>query len=482
MRLRSHLRLITLAVIALAACNDSTGPGGGPAILLGGAASASDTIGTILPQALVIEVHDSSGGPAPAGTVVHLQSVINTSFDPGVAVQLPGGSFTTSATAATDQDGQVSVIVALGGIPGTAHVEVTVPSLGLLEYATFTIAPGHAARTVVSPRDTLLAVGGSLAFQGKVVDRNGNALPDQVTWSGPASGLSVSSAGVVTASAIGRYYVKATGPAGADSVAVSVMPPGQFAAWADGIRGPATIMTFNSDGSNRAFLATVPRFSRSSQHPVWIPGTNSIVYTNVISDHEYLYVVGTNGVTAPFFATMPPTMTDAAEPALSADGKWLYFSAFDSRCSTPGPNYCVARARIDGSSPELLIPTFSRTPSPSPDGSKVAYTNGSEIKIFDVATRTTSTWGIPGTWPAWSPDGSQIAYLSRTGELSFVAPDGTGARSVPSAGPFQMITGWSSDGRWVFAAQSLANAKSVLIEAATGLVLPSYSGIVSSMR
>jgi hypothetical protein len=135
-------RFITLALVALAACTESTSPAGGPSLQFMRGASITDTIGAILPTALVVEVHDSTGAPAPLGTVVRFERVVPTADSPAlVSIQAPGGVFSDVVTAVTDGNGQTGVVVALGPRTGTAHVAVTVPSLSLLEYATYTVTP-----------------------------------------------------------------------------------------------------------------------------------------------------------------------------------------------------------------------------------------------------------------------------------------------------------------------------------------------------
>jgi Tol biopolymer transport system component len=163
----------------------------------------------------------------------------------------------------------------------------------------------------------------------------------------------------------------------------------------------------------------------------------------------------------------------------SADGQWVYFSAYDSNCSATA--YCLYRARIDGSAPELLgsyisISAPSWRPAPSPNGSKVAFMLGGPfgdgvIKVFDVATKTTSSWGLPGDAPVWSPDGTQIAYVAAgNGAITLINADGSFSRTItPTGNSYTRPLGWSSDGKWIVApSQGRLN----MIEVATGVILP----------
>jgi Tol biopolymer transport system component len=304
----------------------------------------------------------------------------------------------------------------------------------------------------------------------------GNLRADPVTWSAAGPGIAVTSAGVVIASAVGRYTITVTSSRGSRSGFVSVVPPGRLAA-ASGPYGSGNLFTADLDGANRATVATV-NDGGIGAHPAWIPGTSTIVYTSYMNGLQRLYKVGPDGNATLFFATTPPNVSHQAEPTPSADGQWLYFSAYDTRCSANA--YCLYRAKIDGSAPELLgsyISTSSATwrPAPSPDGSRVAFMigdplGGGTIRVFDVATRTVSSWGVPGESPAWSPDGARIAYVSGNSTLALIDPDGTGARTLTSPGLiFSRPISWSPDGKWLVAP---SQGTLHLVDTATGADLP----------
>jgi hypothetical protein len=467
MRFPLPRRWFTLAAVALAACHESTGPGA-PSLQFAGAANARDTIGARIAQALVVTVRDAAGAVPPAGTVVQFAAVVSPAFR-GEALVKPvnGAAFTGLATSPTDDGGQASMLIVLGTMAGTARVVVSVPTLGVVDTARFTVMPGNAYGPLVTPADTALYAGKSFTLRSGIVDRAGNPRPDPATWSAPDAGVTVTGAGVATAgTVIGRYRIIATGMGMADTGAVSVVPPGRLAAWS-GALGTGTLTTVDVDGSNETALATVNN-GGIGIHPAWIPGTSSVVYTTLTGNVHTLYVVGPGAAPKPFFAAAPPTVTDQAEPTPSADGKWLYFSAYDTRCAAN--DYCVLRARVDGSAPELLVATPSRNPAPSPDGSRVAYYDNTRIRVLDVATKTTSSWSVAGYQPAWSPDGSQIAFLDPSGAISLVAPDGTGARVLSPA--VVSISGptWSPDGKWLLARPN--TGKAALVDPVTGATLP----------
>ncbi|HEY2025688.1 MAG TPA: hypothetical protein VGG78_01680 [Gemmatimonadaceae bacterium] len=473
--LRPACRVLILAAAGLAACHhDSTGPERVASLRFSGATAVNDTVDAVVPQALLVEVHDSSGGPAPTGTVVRFTPVPGVGFrGPEVLVEaLTATSFGSFATGATDGAGKTGVLVRLGTTPGPGRLAVSVPTLGLEDTVRFTIQPGNAVRVLVSPADTTLYVGKSYSLRGGAADRYGNPRTDPVTWSTTGSGISVSSTGVVTATAVGRYQFKAdgmvAGTPGTSTGWVSVMPQGRFAAV--GITANYSsqeVVTYDADGSNRTSLVPV-QDGGIGVHPAWIPGTSTIAYTTVASSYQTLYTVGTDAVPKLFFSPAPPNVTHQAEPTPTADGKWLFFSVYDTQC--PVYDYCIARAKIDGTGYQLLRTVASRQPAPSPDGTKVAFYSTSEgaIRVLDVATNTTSTWSVWGSMPAWSPDGTQIAYRNAAGGISVVHPDGSGAR-VLTATSTAPLRSWTADGKWLVAGQS---GVPVLIDVVTGASMP----------
>ena len=471
-----------VAVVAALSCGDSTGPGRrDPGIHFVAGNNAIDTAGADLVQALVVEVRDSSGRLVPAGTVVRFEAVLRPGFHfsyeatVGLLTQQGYGAL---AAPETDGSGRAAALVRLGTTAGPARIRVEVPTLGFVDTATFTVKPASASRIAVSPRDTVLYAGNSLAVSATVTDIHGNARDDAINWSASGTGVTVTNAGAVTASQSGRYTLTATSaatPGVTGTALLSVVPRFRLAAW-NPFEG--RIVSGELDGSDRRVLTAVTNGGIGA-HPAWIPGTDKIIYSS-LDAAQRLYVVNEAGVVSPWMATLPMGMSHQAEPAPTADGNWVFFSAFNSSCGSGG-NYCIHRATASGDSPALLAIDYpSRQPAPSPDGSKVAFVRDdftSGVRVFDLATNTVSAWSVSGTRPSWSPAGSRIAFISN-GRIALVNPDGSGLSTLTTTG--QAYWGgpirWSPDGNWIIGHYLDGLA---LVQVSTGDILPLRSGSIT---
>jgi hypothetical protein len=465
-RARVSLRLYLCALLAgtvAYACGDTPTQRGsgdrGIRVVAGG--GQSDTVFAVLRQALVVEVRDSTGALATAHTVRFSALGRLDGSTPAVIVSSADQqNFMTFASAVTDAQGRATTLVQLWAVAGAAQLEVAVPELGLADTLTFTVKPGTPAGFTISPRDTSITPGGSYALKVATKDRFGNpiaaALP---TFS--ATGVSVSSTGQVTASsAMVRAHILVSYQALSDSANVSVIPRLPMVMTQGG-----AVVLINSDGTGATRLATT---SDRSLSPSSVAATPSVVFYR--GDAWYsgkLWVVEPNGVPR---LLLPLETRNEAWPRLSPDGVWVYFVR-DIRT--------LWRVHPDGTGLDSLTDFVELShpygaPTISPDGRSIAMDNGGiDLKIVDVATRTSRTLPVTCAYPSYSPDGAFFACVSFT-NISVVNADGTGQRVVISfpvfGGPDELSgVDWTPDGKWILA---MIGDRATLIEVSSGAAVP----------
>jgi Tol biopolymer transport system component len=395
-----------------------------------------------------------------------------------LVTSLTGTTFTNVITVETNAQGRASALVQFGTVAGPAHIAVTVPTTGAQDTARYTVQPGQPTAVKLAPSDTAMYVGRTYALRGGVVDRFANVRPDPVTYTVSTGGVTVSGAGVVSASATGRYTVTATAGSASTTSLVSVVPQGRLTA-VRSVGSGLRIVSLELDGSDYRDLTSVVS-GGGGPRPRWIAGTNTIVYSHYDGSRQVLRTVDQDGRVAPFLGSPPPTMTDQAEASPAATAPVVYFSAYDSQCPSGGNN-CLYRTGVDGSNVEMLSLTLfysgvTLQPAASPNGSKVAFAmSGQVIRVFDYASKTVSSWSAQGSFPSWSPDGARIAWVEPSfGGHWVMNADGTNARRIePAPATYrQSSISWSRDSKWIIASNFDGTLHVVEVDTGTEIPLP----------
>jgi hypothetical protein len=453
------------------------GPPGTPGMRFLAGEGGIDSIEAEPDQALVFELIGADGEPTP-GLVVRFTSVDAVPESPELGVSmlvgsLNGASFGTLVAERTDERGRAGVRVQFGRRAGPGKIRVTVPELGETITANFTVVPGNAATVKAFPRDTMLMVGRSITLRSAVTDRFDNPRNDPVTLmrlDGPVTLAGTSVTG--TAFGVGRVQVSALGVT--DISTISVVPTGTLAAG-----GSQGIVTFELDGSNRRTITPM-----GAQNVRWAPDGLALAFDQGFSTPAR--VVTLTGQVRP---VTQQSIGSRAEmyPAFTRDGGTVYFSAVPPG----GPEeFRLMRATSAGASPVLvntLSPEDDFFPSPSPDGTRLAYvrrTGGGEdfIRILTVASGVVNKIDVPGHAPAWSPIGDRIAYVDlRAGAvLKTMLPDGSDRRQITVTTGFEKGVQWSPDGQYLVGYND-ATGRIHVVSVATGLMvaLPGTQGLRS---
>ena len=113
------------------------------------------------------------------------------------------------------------------------------------------------------------------------------------------------------------------------------------------------------------------------------------------------------------------------------------------------PNEGLALMTDDGTVMETLEDTEAAgRPSWSPDGDRLAYRIGREIRVRHRDGREETL--ARGHWPSWSPDGTRIAF-HRDGDIYVTELETGETRCLGPTPEWEGYPAWLSDGRLAFA-------------------------------
>lgn len=223
------------------------------------------------------------------------------------------------------------------------------------------------------------------------------------------------------------------------------------------------IWTISADGSNPKQI-TKESF-RLLCSPFWTPDGMSIVARKHFTSRRSLgagemwlyHASGTEGATGGLQLTTKPTeQKDVNEPAISPDGKYLYYSldatpgeSFEYNKDSNTEIYCVDRLELATGETVRLVsgPGGAVRPTPSPDGKSLAFVRRirerTAMFIMDLASQRVrplydqlerdmqESWAIHGVYPAfdWTPDSKSIVFYAK-GKIRTIAAD---AEFVPGS-------------------------------------------------
>jgi hypothetical protein len=471
--------VVSLALATMSCTVDIGAPPKNSSVRVISDISRSDTIDAAPASAMVIEI-SRSGIRLEQPVAVTIAGIPLFDVTQGLEMIPSDPSQNVSGAFTITTDGDASFKVRFGKHAGQAGIVVSVDELQLTDTLWFTVKPGAPAHIRLKPSDTAVVVGGSFTQDGAIIDRGGNELTGRPSFAASDPALTVSATGAVQANAIGRTGVVATYANSTVSIRdvamVSVVPTGRIA---EGISVPGTAVTSaiairRTDGSLiKSFPLTLSPFQ-----PAWSPDGLRVYYVASSADpaassiYRLFALTIADGsvreIVSPSIAALNGAYLDW--PAPSHDDVWLYFSA-----NQPGAGVSLWRIHPDGTAPEQVVaptppgPGGPYSPSPSPDGTRLAYVLANDVKILTLATGgTTTIHGTGADIVSWAPSGERLATRGAAG-LYVVNSDGSGMTQLASNASYYRGLGWSPDGRWiVLQIQTVPT----IVDAATGVQLP----------
>ncbi|MEO7999046.1 MAG: hypothetical protein ABI852_16455 [Gemmatimonadaceae bacterium] len=446
----------------------------------------TDTIETLLAQALVIEVRDTDG-ELVRGVVVRFES--QPSSDPArrneTAVSVCALTAPTCAAGATfrsdstDDRGRASALIRFGSVAGKSVVRMLVPELGLVDSVVYTVTPGAPVRVRAVVADTALDIGATALLRGRVVDRYNNARTETtITSIGAGNAISLNAAtGVVTANNPGLQYVYSRLGTFVDSTIVRVYPAaGRLVVWS---ASSNSVRLVDINGSNSRTLLTslssdfgvFPQFDATRQRVTLHANLSGFGSPNAA------IVVDTNGAQRRNISVETGLSTVVAVRGLT-DGT---LSIVGRRAADAG--YSLFKVSLANSLTLVAaLPGFSPFDigyggsDISHDGTKVAYLNGSELRVLNVVTGAITVLAANGRSPRWSALDDRVAYLAPIGTFDgtivVINADGTNARAVGST-VFSPGLTWSPDGKFIVGRSSISPAATLmLVQVSDGASVP----------
>jgi hypothetical protein len=458
----------------VAACGSSTAPAAGGISFVGGNQQA-DTVQAAPTQALVVRVRQSDGAPA-VNQVVQFQAIATgsgpLSTDWVYPEPLTSPSAVALVTDTTNALGQAVVNLVFGERAGAGVLLVTVPALGYVDTARFTVTAGAASGMRADPTDTAAYLNAPIALHSVVVDRFGNPRTDPVTYA-VASGPATLSGSTLAVTAFARVTVIAAAGGRRDTSYVTGVPPGTMGA----SRDAGGIDVFNLDGSGYQTIT-----SRPAGTVAWAPSGTSLVFDETQNNGTR---GGSDSLSSVTVSTGAVSVLDTtggpidAWPAYSRDGTWIYYVKLGNYGN-------LWRVHPDGSA-DAIVPSQSgidaEFPSPSPDDSQIAYVVrfSQVIEILNLSTGVSTQLGtLFAQSVAWSPISNQLAYVTGPGGIDLINSDGSGQSTLTTAAYFPQI-GWSPDGKWIIARNATTYRIDLLSVTTPNVVLSlGYTGAVGS--
>jgi hypothetical protein len=460
-------RLSLLVTVGAAGCGsaNSTGPHT-TGLSIAAGSGQTDTVLSTLPQAVIVQLSEAGGG---GGHIVQFSSVqIPGSYASYYAYvhRLDSNQPVTFAVDTTTSVGRADMQIVLGEVAGAAPIVIAVPDFGIVDTITFTATPGNAATIGVNPKDTAISIAGTATLRGGAVDSYGNLRSDPVVYSALSGPVTVSGA-TVTGTAVGPASVLLTCDGKTDTAYVSVVPTGVLAAGSG-----AGLRVFNLDGSGMQVLSV----STSVGNVRWSPSGSAFVFDQTPGGGDggtgTLYTVPASGGTAVAVDNSPGFRDQW--PQWSRDGSTIYYSHIGGGVSAV---YHVTPSGSDDDSVPNQDPSFDISPSPSPDGTKLAYVadlvSTSDLRILTLSTGAVTDLHLFAWAPVWAPSGQTIAYLADgfyQGRVALVNADGSG-QQILTQGIYNEDYDWSPDGQYIVASNA-STGYFDLINVSTGVALP----------
>lgn len=237
-------------------------------------------------------------------------------------------------------------------------------------------------------------------------------------------------------------------------------PDGKEIAFTSDRSGGNNLWRIDLDGSNAVALSDED--FRLLNNPAWTPDSQYVIGRKHFTGQRSLgagelWMYHRSGGTAGLQLTKQKNdQQDQGEPAVSADGRWVYFSEdvsagpqFQYNKDPHGVIYAIKRLDLQNGEVETVVHSSGGAvrPQPSPDGNKLAFVkrvrDKSVLHVLDLDSREVrpvwdglshdmqEAWAIFGPYPNfnWLPDSSAVVIWAQ-GKLWRIAIDDGNATQI----------------------------------------------------
>jgi Tol biopolymer transport system component/imidazolonepropionase-like amidohydrolase len=211
-------------------------------------------------------------------------------------------------------------------------------------------------------------------------------------------------------------------------------PDGRHISFISDGGGADNVWVMDADGANRRAVTT--ETFRTLASPDWMPDGRFIFARKHFTGTRSLgagevWLFAAEGGKGIQLTRKETDTSDLNEPAISPDGRWLYYShsgPFDYNKDVNDGIFQISRIDLERGDVEPVTRTYGGAvrPTPSPDGRSLAFVRrvrthsvlfvrdletGAERPLFDGLDKDQmETWAIHGLYPSfsWTPDSSAI--------------------------------------------------------------------------
>jgi Tol biopolymer transport system component len=156
------------------------------------------------------------------------------------------------------------------------------------------------------------------------------------------------------------------------------------------------------------------------------------------------YVVGTSGTNLIAVTISGDRLWElkgvsvSGMPAISTDAQQIAFTSQNQQLTV----YNVSTRELNS------LGVNGRNPSWAPHGDRLAYDDGKQVHVYDLARSTAFEMG-QGTEPSWTPDGNDVAVRVRPRRVDLVNAQTRERRAFIEASRDISVPRWSPNGEWM---------------------------------